>query len=123
MSTNAKEVAKGVPNARAVAVEALIRIEDGAFAHILLPELLRQHAFEPRDRAFVTELVYGTVRMQRALDFLLARVSSRPIARLDPDVRAALRLGAFQLFTGVSPPPAAGGGARGGAGGARGLTQ
>jgi len=96
------------PNARAVAVEALIRIEDGAYAHILLPELLRQHAFESRDRAFVTELVYGTVRMQRALDFLLSRVASRPIARLDPDVRAAMRLGAFQLFTGVSPHAAVG---------------
>ena len=100
--------AESPPNARAVAVEALIRIEDGAYAHILLPELLRQHAFESRDRAFVTELVYGTVRMQRALDFLLARVASRPIGKLDPDVRAALRLGAFQLFTGVSPHAAVG---------------
>ena len=100
--------AESPPNARAVAVEALIRIEDGAYAHILLPELLRQHPFESRDRAFVTELVYGTVRMQRALDFLLARVASRPIGKLDPDVRAALRLGAFQLFTGVSPHAAVG---------------
>lgn len=98
----------GAQSTRAVAVEALIRIEDGAYAHILLPELLRQHEFETRDRAFVTELVYGTVRMQRALDFLLARAASRPIARLDPDVRAALRLGAFQLVTGVSPHAAVG---------------
>ncbi len=95
-------------NARAVALEALMRIEDGAYSHILLPELLRRHQFEARDRAFVTELVYGTVRMQRTLDFLLARVASRPIAQLDPDVRGALRLGAFQLSTGVSPHAAVG---------------
>ena len=54
-----------------------MRIDDGAYAHILLPELLRHHALdedtlEPRDRAFVTELVYGTVRMRRALDFMLS---------------------------------------------------
>jgi 16S rRNA (cytosine967-C5)-methyltransferase len=100
-------------NARALALEALVRIDDGAYAHILVPELLRHHAaeqapLEPRDRAFVTELVYGTVRMRRTLDFLLARVASRPIDKLDPDVRAALRMGAFQLFTGMSPHAAVG---------------
>jgi 16S rRNA (cytosine967-C5)-methyltransferase len=102
-----------VGNARALALEALVRIDDGAYAHILVPELLRQRApdqaaLESRDRAFVTELVYGTVRMRRTLDFLLARVASRPLDKLDPDVRAALRLGAFQLFTGVSPHAAVG---------------
>lgn len=95
-------------SSRALAVEALVRIEDGAYSHILLPELLRQQPLEVRDRAFVTELVYGTVRMQRALDFLLARVASRPIAKLDADVRAGLRLGAFQLVTGVSAHAAVG---------------
>ena len=64
---------------RALALEALVRIDDGAYSHILLPELLRHHALdedtlEPRDRAFVTELVYGTVRMRRTLDFILSRV-------------------------------------------------
>ena len=98
---------------RAIALEALVRIDDGAYAHILVPELLRQHAsdqapLDARDRAFVTELVYGTVRMRRTLDFLLARVASRPLDKLDPDVRAALRLGAFQLFTGVSAHAAVG---------------
>ena len=100
-------------NPRAIALEALVRIDDGAYSHILLPELLRHHALdedtlEPRDRAFVTELVYGTVRMRRTLDFMLSRVSSRPIDKLDPDVRAGLRLGAFQLLTGVSPHAAVG---------------
>ena len=93
---------------RAIAVEALVRIDDGAYSHILLPELLRRQQLEPRDRAFVTELVYGTVRMRRALDFLLGRFSSRKIESLDPDVRAGLRLGAFQLVTGVSPHAAVG---------------
>lgn len=101
------------PTARALALEALVRIDDGAYAHILVPELLRQHPLDPptfdtRDRAFVTELVYGTVRMRRTLDFLLARVASRPLDKLDPDVRAGLRLGAFQLLSGVSPHAAVG---------------
>ncbi len=86
---------------RALALDALIRIEDGAFAHILVPELLARSDLEPRDRAFVTELVYGSVRMQRALDFQLDRHASRPLAELEPAVRAALRLGAYQLLIGT----------------------
>ena len=35
----------------------------------------------PRDRGLVTELVYGTVRMQRALDFQLAKVSKQAVRR------------------------------------------
>lgn len=94
---------------RKVALDALVRIEDGAFAHILVPQMLSRHGQLPaRDRAHVTELVYGTVRMQRALDHQLSQVSSRPVDELDPVVRAALRLGAYQLHTGVAPHAAVG---------------
>ena len=72
--------------ARALAVDALAAHRRRRVrAHPRCRELLRKHDLEPRDRAFVTELVYGTVRMQRALDFLLARVvSNRGIDSLDP---------------------------------------
>ncbi len=93
---------------RRVALDALLRIEDGAFAHILLPQSLRSSGLSARDRALVTDLVYGTVRMQRALDFLLLAVSNRRISSLDPAVRAALRLGAYQLLIGVPAHAAVG---------------
>ena len=93
---------------RAIAVDVLVRVEGGAFSHIVLPETLRKQSLEARDRAFVTDLVYGTLRMQRTLDALLTPVVSRPVASLDADVRAALRLGAYQLFSGVSPHAAVG---------------
>jgi 16S rRNA (cytosine967-C5)-methyltransferase len=86
---------------RRTALEALLRIDDGAFAHILVPDMLRRRRFDARDRALVTELVYGSVRMRRALDYLLAQVSSRPLDDLEPRVRAALRLGAYQLLIGI----------------------
>ena len=88
-------------NPRRVALDALVRIEDGAFAHILVPQLLARTRLPGRDRGLVTELVYGTVRMQRALDFQLARVSNQAVPDLEPDVRAAVRLGAYQLFIGI----------------------
>ncbi len=106
MSVEPTDVSTETP--RHVALDALLRIEQGAFAHILVPEMLRQHDFEARDRGWVTELVYGSVRMRRALDHLLARVSSRPLGELDDRVRAALRLGAYQLLVGVPPHAAVG---------------
>jgi 16S rRNA (cytosine967-C5)-methyltransferase len=93
---------------RRAALDALLRVEGGAFAHILVPDMLRHHRLDARDRGFVTELVYGTVRMRRALDHLLAQVSSRPVDALDPRVRAALRLGAYQLLVGIAPHAAVG---------------
>jgi len=95
-------------SARHVALDALVRIDDGAFAHILVPEALRGSGLSARDRALVTELVYGTVRMQRTLDALLAALSSRKLATLDAPVRAALRLGAYQLFVGIPAHAAVG---------------
>jgi len=96
------------PSSRKVAVDALLRVEDGAFAHILVPQLLRGSELEPRDRALVTDFVYGTIRMQRTLDVLLTTVSKREIDALDPPVRAALRLGAYQLLVGVPAHAAVG---------------
>ena len=92
--------------ARVVALDALLRIEDGAYAHVVVPAMLGQSNLSDRDRAFATQLVYGTVRAQRRLDDLIGRVVKRPIPRLDPPVRAALRLGAYQLLH-DTPPHAA----------------
>jgi 16S rRNA (cytosine967-C5)-methyltransferase len=95
-------------SSRQLAIDALVRIEGGAFSHILLPQLLRGSGLSARDRALTTDLVYGTVRMQRTLDFLLARVSNRKLTALDPPVRSALRLGAYQLLVGVPAHAAVG---------------
>ncbi|MEI8000215.1 MAG: 16S rRNA (cytosine(967)-C(5))-methyltransferase RsmB [Actinomycetes bacterium] len=96
------------PNARSIAVDLLERIEAGAYAHVLVPIRLRSSGLEARDRAFVTFLVYGTVREQRRLDALLAPRCHQPVDRLEAPVRAALRLGAFQLVHGLAAHAAVG---------------
>lgn len=55
-------------------------------------------ALDPRERAFLHELVLGTLRRRGAIDHALASLSERPFAGLGPDVRAGLRLGAHQLL-------------------------
>ncbi len=80
---------------RRVAIDALLRIErGGAYANLVLPELLNRSDLGPEDRHFVTEMVYGTTRMRRSCDHLVDRFL---LDTVEPEVRAALRLGAYQL--------------------------
>jgi 16S rRNA (cytosine967-C5)-methyltransferase len=84
----------GPPNARSVAIRALLAVEKGARANVVVPDLLSSSHLDLRDRHLVTELVYGTCRMQRACDWLVDRYTR---GRTDSEVRCALRLGAYQL--------------------------
>ena len=67
------------------------------------PRWLGRTQLSDRDRAWVTGAVYGTLRRQRYLDDLIAPHSKRTLGELEPGVRAALRLGAYQLVDGVAP--------------------
>jgi 16S rRNA (cytosine967-C5)-methyltransferase len=98
-------VSAPVPDPRRVAVDALVRIaRDGAYANLLLPRILARSGLSTRDRAFATQLVYGTVRMARACDWFVDRFA---LGDLDDQVRAALRVGTFQLRFLGTPPHAA----------------
>lgn len=80
---------------RRLAIEAMQRIaKGGAYANLMLPELLGRSELSPEDRRFVTQMVYGTTRMLRACDHLVDRFV---LGETDDQVRAALRIGAYQL--------------------------
>lgn len=82
---------------RRIAIEALERIDrDAAFANLLLPKLLEASELDQRDRGFVTELVYGSTRRFRSMDFAVDRFIDRDT--VDARTRAALRAGAYQLL-------------------------
>jgi 16S rRNA (cytosine967-C5)-methyltransferase len=88
-----------VSQARYEALHILIRVErDRAFADIALEHALDRARLDPRDAALCTEIVYGTLRWRRHLDWRLGPHLKRPLAKLDPWVRALLRLTAYQLL-------------------------
>ena len=87
-----------VSPARKVAFDLLLAIERKR-SHS--DDLLRGKAvnvLSAQDRNLATTLVLGVLRWQIQLDHQLQALLKRPNAKLDPEVRVALRLGAFQLL-------------------------
>ena len=85
--------------AREAAYEAVAAVHrDDAYANLVLPQILRAGGVTGRDAAFATELTYGTLRQTGTLDAIIVAAADRPMDRIDPPVRDALRLGAYQLL-------------------------
>ena len=84
--------------ARTAAYRALHALEAGP---VDLPTLLsrtRAALQDERDRALAMEIVTGSVRWQRALDHLLESIATRPLQRIELEVRVILRLSLYQLL-------------------------
>ncbi len=84
--------------ARACALAVLLRVfEGGAWADRALHGEARRLGLDARERALAMRLAYGAVQRRATLDHLIETLAGRPVARLDPLVLAALRLGLYQL--------------------------
>ncbi len=96
-------------NPRLLAVEILNRIDrGGAFAEPLLDRCLsRRPDGDPRDRALLTELVYGTLRMRGFLDWILTRMLQKELPTGATDLRNILRTALYQVFYTERIPPRA----------------
>lgn len=83
----------------------MVRIDrDGSYANLVLPKLLSRSRLAERDRAFATQLVYGATRYRRSCDWFVDRYA---LGDIDETVRAALRIGTYQLRVLGTPPHAA----------------
>ena len=84
-------------DARACAARVLLRVTaDGCSLSEALPRAV-QLLTDPRKRALVQELCYGTLRWYYRLDALLQRLLQKPLKQRDADVRCILLIGLYQL--------------------------
>jgi 16S rRNA (cytosine967-C5)-methyltransferase len=92
--------------ARKAAFDTLSGVEKGGYASDLL--LANSLDLDPRDAGLAHEIVFGVLRYQGQLDFLIEHFSSRRVEKLDPEVRIVLRMGLYQLrYLERVPPHAA----------------
>jgi 16S rRNA (cytosine967-C5)-methyltransferase len=87
------------PSARNVAFAVIRDVfgPDGRGAAESLDRHLRKSSLDPRDRAFVTELAYGTIERRRWLDWQLEPYLGARAAKLPQMIAEILRLGTYQL--------------------------
>ena len=98
----------GISPARTAAFDILVRIDrENGFAS----ELLHSERLAPlsaADRGLAMEIVMGVLRWRSRLDDAIQPESQRPLAKLDVEVLAALRMAVYQVrFLSRIPPHAA----------------
>lgn len=100
MQANRKQVSP----ARALAFDILLAVERGGYAADLLAA--RAAGLDSRDAGLAEEILFGVLRYQAQLDYLIQHYSGK--SRMDVEVRLALRLGIYQLrYLDRIPPHAA----------------
>lgn len=72
--------------------------EKDAYANILLASEIRKNLYSDIDRRFLTEIVYGSVKMGLTLDWILKKYVNRPLKKIPPMIRAILRISIYQIF-------------------------
>ncbi len=86
--------------ARRVAYHVIREVQaSDAYANLLLPSAITRAGLDAREAGLATELTYGTLRRRGTYDAIIASAAARPLARIDPPVLDALRLGVHQLMS------------------------
>ena len=87
-------VSMAISVARVTAFDILRKVEAGGYASDLLRA--QTAALDSRDAGLSSEIVFGVLRYQAQLDYLIEYFSGRR-QKLDGEVRTALRMGIYQL--------------------------
>ncbi|MBV6623950.1 MAG: 16S rRNA (cytosine(967)-C(5))-methyltransferase [Rivularia sp. (in: Bacteria)] len=85
------------PSSRQQALLALKDVRKGAYADVALDRVLRKVDLADNERRLVTELVYGSVRRQRTLDFIIDKLARKKSHQQPLLLRCILHLGLYQL--------------------------
>lgn len=72
--------------------------QEGAYANVVMAQILRHEKMSDADRRLATELVYGVVKAGDTLDWMVSRYVTRSLSKISPMILEILRLGFYQLF-------------------------
>lgn len=94
--------------AREAALRILYEVkEKGAYSNLALDKQLIKSRMDAQDRGLVTELVYGVLRLELKLDWIITNYLKSPFDKLPLWIKLILRLGSYQLIQTGIPPSAA----------------
>lgn len=84
--------------ARYVAVKTLIDIEEGAYSNIKLNHYYKKYDMKTIDRAFTSEIVYGTLRYLLRIDYFINQFSKIKTKDMNKWVLNSIRIAVYQIF-------------------------
>ncbi|MFZ7103116.1 MAG: 16S rRNA (cytosine(967)-C(5))-methyltransferase RsmB [Peptococcaceae bacterium] len=87
-------------NARHFALKVLYQVnEEGAYANIALDKAFSEYSLDDlRDKGLATELVYGCVKYQGFLDWVINQFAKPQVEKMAPWIRNIIRLGLYQII-------------------------
>ncbi len=85
---------------RQIALEILNRVEkEEVHADLLLSKYFKRRTdLSSREKALITELVYGIIRWRGSIDWVIEQFSTYPNRRISRSVRNILRIGIYQIL-------------------------
>ncbi|MGO4787928.1 16S rRNA (cytosine(967)-C(5))-methyltransferase RsmB [Paenibacillus sp. 2KB_20] len=83
---------------RELAMNVLTQVEqEGAYSNLLLNTALQKSSLAKSDAGLATELIYGTISRLNTLDYFLDKFVNKGVQKLQPWVRALLRISLYQV--------------------------
>ncbi len=87
-------------SARQIAFDALLKVyKDSAYSNLIVDSLLKENpGLDERDKAFICNIVYGTLDRLILIDYNLGLYLTQPVKKLKPELHTVLRMGTYQLL-------------------------
>lgn len=87
-------------NAREIVLDMLPEVIEGEkYSHTVLKNALKRYQhLEKQDRAFISRLFTGTVKVYITLDYIINQFSTLPVQKMKPLIRNLLRLSVYQMM-------------------------
>lgn len=84
---------------RQAAYLSIVSLEKkGRYSNLEVDSNISKYSLEGKERALYTNLVYGVTERKLTLEYFLSELSDIKKEKLDPDVKAAVLLGLYQIF-------------------------
>ena len=83
---------------RLAAYKLIERVEQNAYSNIALDGAFRSSSLSERDKAFAARLFYGVTERRITLEHIIGAYTSKPVHKLDRQVRITLMMGVYQLY-------------------------
>ncbi len=79
------------------AYELIYKLEKNAYSNIVLANF-KNSSLSEKDKRFITRLFYGVIERRLTLESVVQKYVSKPINKLDIEVKITLMLGVYQLL-------------------------